>query len=431
MASNGARTHAGIPTGSGSDRTASHHQGTRSGTVLVDRSSQTRGHRLSGLLAVALLLLSLQALYEVTQLRRATPRAAQASRSIQTIRTFYADLNDYLESGNAQALSRTLVPGALAFVPAEGILGEGSELLTYLLALRSTVPHLRFTVEAIDAGDDLAIATVRVSGVGALPDTDGVTSQEFFRVRDGRIIEHWTTASGSALQHPLTAPPVRIQVFQPGHLAIAELVFAPHHSDPQAIDGPALVIVQRGHLTLQGDDSSQIVDIVSGAASVPALNERAIAGPGQAILIPEHQIFVQNREADAVTARIATFVADPRQFLDHIPGERHPPPPALNDASILDPARTTISGAVTVRPLAFGDRSIPTGHWEMSIAVAVLGPGTSLPLAGDGEWAVARVLAGDEPATAPEQHDSGMPSMLANNGNEPALALVIRVRAAP
>ena len=86
---------------------------------------------------------SLIALYEVAQTPRALSNSATSPDSIQTIRRFYAGLNEYLETGDASAVSTTLAPGALAFAPEEGVMGQDSGLLTYLLALRSTNPDLR------------------------------------------------------------------------------------------------------------------------------------------------------------------------------------------------------------------------------------------------------------------------------------------------
>ena len=257
--------------------------------TVIERKSRQNAHgdarsasrRVSTLLACCLLVASLLALYEVAQLRQPSSNAANSSRSIHTIRRFYAGLNEYMETGEPAAVAQTLAPGALAFVPDQGAMGDDSELMTYLLALRSTEPRLRFTIDHIDAGDDIAIASVRMS------DTNGArgASQEFFRVRDGRILQHWTTATRSTLVYPLMATPKQVDVTDSGHLAIAEITFSPRENETHPIDGHTLMVVQRGRVTLIGDGSSQILDIPTGAITVPGPNEHAFAGPGQAILI--------------------------------------------------------------------------------------------------------------------------------------------------
>ena len=316
--------------------------------------------------------------------------AANPSQSIQTIRRFYAGLNEYLETGEPAAVAQTLAPDALAFVPEQGAMGDDSGLMTYLLALRSTYPQLRFTVDRIDAGDDIAIASVHMSGTGGARGA----SQEFFRVRDGRIVQHWTTAPSSMLEHPLITTPQPVNVIQPGHLAIAEITFTPHEEDVYAIDGPALVIVQHGSLTLIGDGASQILDIATGATTVPGPNDRATAGPGQAILMAAYRASVRNDSSDIAVARIATLAEDRQLDPGGYPADRHPPPPAINHASMMRSPHTTAYGSATIRPLAFDDRSIPAGTWDLEIAWAVLGPGASLPLAADGEWALVHVMSG-------------------------------------
>jgi len=388
----------------------------------------------SGVLAFLLVIASLIALYEVAQTPRAYSNDGHSLRAIQTIRSFYAGLDEFMETGDANAVSKTLAPGALAFVPEAGILGQDSGLLTYLMALRSTSPKLRFTVEQIDAGDDIAIATVRRSGAVDLttlgvPSASGL-SQEFFRVRDQRIVQHWTTAPASVLQYPLAGQSLPVEVVQPGHLAIAVLTFSPNQHVPHLVAGPALVLVQSGRLSLTGDGSGQILDMVTGATAMPELNESATAGPGQAILIPERQLYVWNRDTEVVTARIATLVEDQTEILEHLPQDRHPPPPPLNDLSILDAEHATVYGTVTIHPLVFDDRSIPNGTWKLEIAWAVLGPGASLPLSAEGEWAIAQVISGSAKTVTPDQPDAGLPDTLSNLGEKPALALVIWLRPA-
>lgn len=416
----------------GSWRTASQSPGTRYQCAHTGRDGGAPERRLSGLLVLALLLVSLIALYEVAQLPDPSSDASRSSSSIRTIRGFYDGLNTYMETGDAGAVAVLLAPGAWSVTPEHGVAGDGSGLLTYLIALRSTHPRLRFSLDHLEAGDDLAIATVRVSGVsgmpnGAWPPASG-TWQEFFRVRDGRIVEHWTTAPGSTLLHTLTAPPMQVTLVQPGHLAIAELSFSPSQHNPQVIDGPAFVIVQRGQLTLTGNGSSQILDIETGAAHVPGKSEHVRAGPGQAISIPEYRVLVRNSETESAVALIATLVDDPRQVLETPPGQRHPPTPAINDAALIGAQRSATIGAVTVRPLVFDTRSIPVGMWELEVAWAVLGPDTTLPRTADG--AEIAMLMSDTPKGLPRhQVDTGTPTALTNDTSTPVVALVVRLRA--
>lgn len=389
---------------------------------------------ISGLLALCFLLASLLAFYEVATIPGASSNAANTSKSIQTIRHFYAGLNEFMETGDASAVSKTLDPGALAFVPEQGVMGDDSGLLTYLLALRSTLPRLRFTIERIDAGGDIAIASVRRSG------TEGVTSaarpgaastsQEFFRVRDSHIVQHWTTEPGSMLLHPITKQSIRTGVTEFRHLAMAELTFAPHERDPQPIDGPALIIVQHGRLTLIGDGSSEILDMATGSTSVPGPDENVFAEPGQAISILDRKAFVRNSESDEAGTLIASLVDDRRQTLLVMEGQRFPPP-AINDITLMVSERSSTYGAVTIRPLEFDVRSIPVGNWEFEIGWAVLGPGTSLPPPSEGEWEAAHVIFGPASPGILGLDSPETPGAVENDGGRPAVALVMRIRPAP
>jgi ketosteroid isomerase-like protein len=389
---------------------------------------------MSGLLALLLGVASLIALHEVAQTPMSRSNEANSMDSFRTIRGFYAGLDEFMETGDASALSKTLAPDALAFVPEQGIMGEDSGLLTYLLALRATYPRLRFSIETIDASGDIAIASVRTTGTAMSPPAStwpsaSGTSKEFFRIDAGRIVEHWTTTPGSVLQFPLTAPPMRIEVFQPGHLAIAKLTISPQRNDPQFIEGPALVIVERGHLTLEGNGSSEIVSIATGATYVPRANELGSARPGQAISIPDHRAFVGNEDSERATALIATLVEDAPQILEHLPGYHDSLTTTINDMSTLGSGRTTTHGAVTVRPLAFDHRTIPTGTWDLEIGWVVLGPGALLPLATEGESAIAQGISGSASAVIPGQHNPELLDTLTNDGDKPVVALVIWLHA--
>jgi hypothetical protein len=221
-----------------------------------------------------------------------------------------------------------------------------------------------------------------------------------------------------------------VSVYQPGHLAIAELAFSPGKDDLEPIEGPAIVIVQRGHLTLAGDGSSQILDLPTGAISVPAPLERATAGPGQAIAILDGFARVWNGDSIRATALITTLVENPPPIKEYLPVDPHPSPPPINDTSLLGTNKITVSGAVTVRPLAFDRRAIPNGRWEIELAWVVLGPGASLPLSTEGEWALAQAMSDSVSAVIPGQHGPEMLDTLTNGGNKPVVALVIRLRAA-
>jgi hypothetical protein len=387
---------------------------------------------ISGVLAVFFLMASMVAIYEVTKIPRAFSGAAHTSESIQTIRAYYAALDAYMETGDAGDVSEILAPGAPAFVPEQGAMGEDSGLLTYLLAVRSTFPKLRYTVDSIDAGGDIAIASVRISGRGdastAMRSASEI-SQEFFRVRGGRIVQHWTTAPSLALLHPLIRLSMRFKVNQPSHLAIAELSFPAGKDVPQPMDGPAIVIIQRGRLMLTGNGSSQILDLATGGTSVPGPNKSASVGPGQAISIPEARAFVRNSDSDVAHVLIATLAYDPHQIWDSLPGDLQVLPPATNDMSVMGWDRETVNGAMTVHPLAFDDRTIPSGRRELEIAWAVLGPGASLPFPADDEWALIHVISGPGGFLSPGEHGAGTLNLLTNVGDKPVVAFVIRLRA--
>ena len=117
-------------------------------------------------------------------------------------------------------------------------------------------------------------------------------------------------------------------------------------------------------------------------------------------------------------------------MMEYLPVDPHPPPPPINDVSLMGAQHATVSGAVTIRPLAFDHRSIPSGRWELEIAWTVLGPDASLPPPERGEWVVVHVISSPANAVIPGQRDPEILDALTNDGDKPVVALVIRLRAA-
>jgi hypothetical protein len=69
------------------------------------------------------------------------------------------------------------------------------------------------------------------------------------------------------------------------------------------------------------------------------------------------------------------------------------------------------------------------GNWEFEVDRAVLGPGASLPLSKEGEYALAHVISGSASYVTQDQGDDARPDALMNDGAAPVVAVVIRLRA--
>jgi hypothetical protein len=382
------------------------------------RSSRSLANAwISALLTCFLVIATLLVANLATNGPLASSHDANAPQSIQTIRRFYAGLNEFMETGDPTTVSQTLAPGALAFVPEHGAIGDGSALLTWLLALRSTAPERRFSIDSIDAGDDLAIATVRQSDTAA-------TSPEFFRVRSGRIVQHWSAAPGSVLQHTLTTPPMRAELPASSHLAIAALTFPSGWSGPLPIDGPALILVQQGSLTLEGDGASQILDIATGQTTISEPSAHITAHPGQAILIPQGRAVPKPNGLDSASALIAALATDQPTIPASYPADRPLPQIAINDRTLMGGDVPTQFDAVHIRPLALDHRATPAGTWEFAVSWAILDPGASLPLPTDTQWAITYLISGSANHLDPE-------ALLTNTSNRPALTLLVQLNPAP
>ena len=156
-------------------------------------------HNIARLSLVLLLVTTSIALLRLSEALGSDARLSSPQQTIQAVRRYYAAVNQFLVTGDLDEMASVAGASELAVLPEAGAFGEGSELATYLLALRSSNPGLRFVVDDIESSGEVAIARViRASAATAgmeSSDVAGAASSEFFRVREGRIVEHWKAAA--------------------------------------------------------------------------------------------------------------------------------------------------------------------------------------------------------------------------------------------
>ena len=171
-------------------------------------------------------------------------------------------LNEYIETGNAYRRHTNSRPDALTFVPEHGAMGDDSALLTYLLALYDR-PHPSFA--SLSSTSTPATTLPSPACAAQTPDVSATDLTGFFRVRDGRIVLHWSDHSRYRVFHTSPYLQLRVEAHPSGHLAIAELTFPQdqhelaRRSMAQRSSRPYTDV-----LTLMGDGASQILDIDTG-----------------------------------------------------------------------------------------------------------------------------------------------------------------------
>ncbi len=146
------------------------------------------------------------------------------ARNKEVVRTHFAAL----ASGDAEAFAATHDPDGRNHAPAPFDLSEWpsegkpfgpAEARETLAWLRTGSPDLNVEIEELLAEDDQVVAWVRVTGTltgprGPVPGSGRVVDLRHahrFRLRDGRIIEHWAVRDDlrAMIQAGVVAPPER------------------------------------------------------------------------------------------------------------------------------------------------------------------------------------------------------------------------------
>jgi predicted SnoaL-like aldol condensation-catalyzing enzyme len=125
------------------------------------------------------------------------------------VRRFYDAANAVLSDADPTQLGHLVDPDFVDHVPRPGIAPDRAGLLAYLLLLRTASPTLRLTTDHLVAQGDRVFALVTLAG--DIPPPPGIArgaerawgSIDVFRVRDGRVAEHWGDAAGLSHAAPL------------------------------------------------------------------------------------------------------------------------------------------------------------------------------------------------------------------------------------
>ncbi len=388
-------------------------------------------HNVARLTVVLLLVTTSIALLRLSEALGSEARSSSPQQTIQAVRGYYAAVNQFLVTGDLDEMASVAGASTLARLPEEGAFGEGSALATYLLALRSTNPELRFVVDDIESTGDMAIAKVFRVGFatagGESSDAAGVPSSEFFRVRDGRIIEHWEAPAPNTSVHDVIAGDSMLRVDRPGQLVIAELSFWPNANRFVAVPGPGIVMVTGGALELAGNGLTEVIDVESGSRQTVTSGASLVVTAGQAIFIPRRHAVMRNAFPDSASARIAVVASD-EQEVDSGGADRvYESDGTSGFAHALLGTTETVRGeqGVVIHPLIASRDRIEPGWWTFEFGWILFEPGGRYQLE-NGGVSVTTTIAGSilnlGEGTSPV---SG--HLLGNDGNRSALVLFARV----
>jgi predicted ester cyclase len=118
---------------------------------------------------------------------------------MQTATVIRRLFEEVLTEGRLDVLDQIIAPDYRDRTPAPGLPSDRSGVRLKLVALRTAFSDLRFTVDELVAEADIAAVRwhwtgIQVGQFGTIAPTGrkvGVRSMDFYRVQDGRIVEHW------------------------------------------------------------------------------------------------------------------------------------------------------------------------------------------------------------------------------------------------
>jgi predicted ester cyclase len=380
--------------------------------------------------------------------------AGSAAANAAAVHRFYDAVNRALRTGDTAPLDALLAPDFVEHAAYPGQTGDRDGLARYLRVLRRAAPALAVTGDDLVAQGDRVAARVRLDEAGSesvtsLPPVTGRAwgTLDLFRLRAGRIAEHWGDDLGLAVAEPLLQ--VGVDVVPPAEKwgEVGRLSFPPGGVDRQWTSGPTVLFVEAGSLAVAYDPVS------AGAASlVPAAAARRAVAPGEAVALGEGDAlglasgsFFEARNGGTSPATVLVLWSGDPAFPHHVGTAQVAP----------DTAPGTPAPAATYATLAGGIGALfPEGRATVAIGRIALAPGAAVAghrvasaefvvveagrLALSVEGGQARLRTGPDDATraasggtaatgAGLAFDAGATVGIAPAGDQPLVALVIAV----
>jgi ketosteroid isomerase-like protein len=380
--------------------------------------------------------------------------SVDASANVATVRRFYDAVNRTLLTGDAAALDAFLAADFVDHTVRPGQTSDRTGLVRYLQALHRAVPALLLQGHDLVAEGDRVSALVRVEGAGGTPAAGlpAVAGRpwgtiDVFRLRSGRIAEHWGEDIDLGLVEPLLAVGMPVEPPATKWVELARLTYPPRAADRHWAGGPTVLIVESGVLTIAHDpispDAANVIPVAAARRSLPP-GELATLVAGEALVLGSHSHY-ETRNNGPTPAIVLALWSGPPPYPVHTD-------PA--DAAPDSPPGTPAIGS-TYEALAGGlPAPLPEGRAIVAIGRIALAPGAalarhrvahaefvvvesgSLALTVENGKAWVRTRPGDAPqaaTTAPLAtgaglvFDAGATVAIAPAGNDPLVALVISI----
>ena len=283
---------------------------------------------------------------------------ARDTAHVETIRRFYAGVNELLRTGDPDALTGLLAPDFVERPARLGVPAGRDGLAVFLLALRASVPGSTVTVESIHtAGDHIAARASLAGGQSEatlglpLGERAGWPALELFRVAGGVIVERWSDAADQALVEPMAEFPVTVAGETDHEVRLSRRWYEPNaRHERETAAGQIALVGERGELTVA-------IETAGNGADEPV---RRLA-PGDVLLLPEGTRFTTNNGDRAMAQVLVLALAANRVDMSWTPEPGAPP-------------------GVSIEPLAWGSAGVLPAAAVVRIGYLTLAPGVHVPI---------------------------------------------------
>jgi predicted ester cyclase len=417
--------------------------------------------------------------------------AAGVNRAL--VLRFYDAVNASFETGLPPHFDRLLSDDFVERAVQPEATLDRAGLERYVLDLHAAMPTLRLTVEDLAAQGDEVVARVRVDGppvrmVLGVPSANrppAWSTVDFFRIRDGRIVEHRGLGTSHGLAQPLLTASLTVAPLTRSDIAVARITFQSGAGMPEtSAPGPTMIVVEVGLLTVRSTRPMLLTRVAPDGVPLPP---QETVPDVDVALLPSHQLvipaatpYVLRNETDAATVALGAIVSSyaaggsayiyegsgaPARPIADAPAPPPgvaiflPPPRASGDAGPVPaymvpsqgsaPATGTPNGTiawppgVAVQPLAHVTGvTMPDGPAVFTVDRLILPPGAGGPsesvvglevvvveagrLISDGIQATPETAGGFGPGDA-RSFDPGTTRAIRNTGAAPLVILVVAI----
>ena len=307
------------------------------------------------------------------ELRHVVQAPAASATNADVVHRFYAAVNRALLSGDVAPFDSLLAEDFVDHASRFGQTGDRAGLTRYVLALHRAEPTLVVMAHHVVAGADYVAARVLVDGAhgapsSGLPAVEGRVwaTLDLFRLREGRIAEHWSDDLGLAVVEPLLEVTVTVQRPVSKWVELGRLTYSPDGADVRWTSGPTVLLIEAGGLELALDPiSPKAATLVSSDGTRRSIAPGAVVTPGAGdSLLLASGSFVETRNRGAALATVLVmWVGDPA-----FPSRVGP----------VDAAPGTTTAMATYSALASGtDIQFPESRATIAIGRVAMAPGAA------------------------------------------------------